>query len=88
MLSMQKVHHAFAATGLMCLAAAARLPGTIANEICRPATGDGVRIGHPKGVAEVGVVLGAGAMPTVEAVVVARTARRLMAGEAYYHDRA
>ena len=88
MLSMQKVHHAFAATGLMCLAAAARLPGTIAHEICRPASGEGVRIGHPKGVAEVGVILGAGAMPTVEAVVVARTARRLMAGDAYYHDRA
>lgn len=88
MLSMQRMHHAFAATGLMCLAAAARLPGTIANEICRPASGEGVRIGHPKGVAEVGVILGAGATPTVEAVVVARTARRLMAGEAYYHDRA
>jgi 2-methylaconitate cis-trans-isomerase PrpF len=88
MLSMQRVHHAFAATGLLCLAAAARLPGTIANEICRPRTGEGVRIGHPKGVAELGVVLGAGATPTVEAVVVARTARRLMAGEAYYHDQA
>ena len=88
MLSMQKVHHAFAATGLMCLAAAARLTGTIANEICRPASGEAVRIGHPKGVAEVGVVLGPGDPPTVEAVVVARTARRLMAGEAYYHARA
>ena len=88
MLSMQKVHHAFAATGLMCLAAAARLPGTIANELCRPSGGQGVRIGHPKGVAEVGVVLGGGPVPAVEAVVVARTARRLMAGEAYYHDRA
>ena len=88
MLSMQKMHHAFAATGLMCLAAAARLPGTIANEVCRPASGDGVRIGHPKGVSEVGVILGAGAPSTVEAVVVARTARRLMAGDAYYHDRA
>jgi 2-methylaconitate cis-trans-isomerase PrpF len=51
-------------------------------------SGEGVRIGHPKGVAEVGVVLSGGAMPTVDAVVVARTARRLMAGEAYYHDRA
>jgi 2-methylaconitate cis-trans-isomerase PrpF len=88
MLSMQKVHHAFAATGLMCLAAAARLPGTLAYEMCRPPNGEGVRIGHPKGVAEVGVILGAGAMPTVDAVVVSRTARRLMAGEAYYHDRA
>lgn len=86
MLSMQRMHHAFAATGLMCLAAAARLPGTIANEICRPPSSDSVRIGHPKGVADIGVVLGGGAMPTVEAVVVARTARRLMAGEAYYHD--
>ena len=88
MLSMQKVHHAFAATGLMCLAAAARLPGTVTNELCRPVSGEGVRIGHPKGAAEIGVVLGAGAAPTVEAVVVARTARRLMAGDAYYHDRA
>lgn len=88
MLSMQRVHHAFAGTGLMCLAAAARLPGTIPNEACRPDGTGLVRIGHPKGVAEVGVVLGDGRRPSVGAVVVARTARRLMAGTAYYHPRA
>lgn len=88
MLSMQRVHHAFAATGLMCIAAAARLPGTIPNEVCRPApTLDVVRVGHPKGVAQVGVVLGDGPTPSVDAIVVARTARRLMAGDAYYYAR-
>ena len=88
MLSMQRMHHAFAATGLMCIAAAARLAGTIPHELCRPASeGETVRIGHPKGVAEVGVVLGAGPPPTVDAIVVARTARRLMAGQAYYNAR-
>jgi len=86
MLSMQRIHHAFAATGLLCIAAACRLPGTIPNEVCRPAAAGDVRIGHPKGVAEVGVVLGEGPGPAVEAVVVSRTARRLMAGTAYYHD--
>lgn len=88
MLSMQRIHHAFAATGLMCIAAAARLAGTIPNELSRRAAGGGaVRIAHPKGVAEVGVVLGAGPTPTVDAIVVARTARRLMAGAAYYDTR-
>jgi 2-methylaconitate cis-trans-isomerase PrpF len=89
MLSMQRMHHAFAGTGLMCLAAAARLPGTIPNELCREPTGDRVRMGHPKGVAEVGVVLGRGpaSAVTIEAVVVDRTARRLMAGYAYYYER-
>ena len=89
MLSMQRLHHAFAATGLMCIAAAARLPGTIPNELSRPAApaGGAVRIAHPKGVAEVGVVLGAGPTPRVDAIVVARTARRLMAGVAYYNAR-
>jgi hypothetical protein len=88
MLSMQRIHHAFAGTGLMCIAAAARLAGTIPNELCRPGpAGEAVRVGHPKGVAEVGVVLGAGAPAGVDAVVVSRTARRLMAGVAYYNAR-
>jgi 2-methylaconitate cis-trans-isomerase PrpF len=86
MVSMQRMHHAFAATGLMCIAAAAHLAGTIPNELCRPVqAGEPVRIGHPKGIAEVGVVLGAGPTPSVDAIVVARTARRLMAGVAYYN---
>src|SRR3546814_1852996 len=45
-----RLHKAFASTGAVCTASAARMPGTIVNEVCR-ATADGiVRIGHPSGV--------------------------------------
>ena len=63
--SMGKVHRAFALTGAMCLAVAARLPGSVAHEAAglAGAAGD-VRIGHPSGI-----------LP-VAAAVQARTRRR------------
>lgn len=83
--TVQRMHHAYPMTVLTCTAAAARLPGTIPNEVTTH-TGDGpVRIGHAKGIAEAAVTLdGDAADPHVAAVSVTRTARRLMAGELYY----
>jgi 2-methylaconitate cis-trans-isomerase PrpF len=83
-MSMQKVHHAYAMTGVMCTAAASRLPGTIPHEVAR-ASGPRIRLGHPKGVAEAEVEIGEGSGgPTVRKVSVTRTARHLMTGEIFY----
>ena len=79
-LSMQRIHHAFPLTGALCTAAAAMIGGTIANQACR-LRGDGiVRLRHPKGVIEARAEVDG---RVVRSVGVARTARRLMRGEAY-----
>lgn len=85
-MSMQKMHHAYAMTGVMCTAAASRLPGTIPHEVARK-SGTKVRLGHPKGIAEAEVEIEeqSGA-PTVQRVSVTRTARHLMTGEIFYRS--
>jgi 2-methylaconitate cis-trans-isomerase PrpF len=81
--SMGKAHRAFALTAAMCLAVAARIPGTVAHEAAAlpGATGD-VRIGHPSGVLPVAaaVARGSDGAPVAQTVTVYRTARRLMEG--------
>ncbi len=81
--SLQRMHHAYPGTALICTSAAASIPGSIANEVAVN-TGDQVRIGHPKGVA-VGITKMdlSGAEPHVESVSITRTARRLMKGEVF-----
>ena len=79
-ISMGRPHRALPLTAALALAAAARIPGTLAAEAGRPAGGAGrapVRLGHPSGVAEVAVALAAAASPRL---TVTRTARRLMEG--------
>lgn len=81
--SMGKVHRAFALTGAMCLAVAARIPGTLAHEAAAALGAEGnVRIGHPGGVLAVAAAVGrdAGGAPVARTVTVYRTARRLMEG--------
>jgi 2-methylaconitate cis-trans-isomerase PrpF len=79
--SMGKIHRAFALTGAMCLAVAARIPDTVPHEAVADAGGD-VRIGHPSGVLPVAaaVTRGADGAPVAQTVTVYRTARRLMEG--------
>jgi 2-methylaconitate cis-trans-isomerase PrpF len=87
-ISMGKAHRAYALTGAMCLAVAARLPGTVVSQAAGGITGpDDIRIGHPSGVLTVaatvdpaGPAAGAPAAPGVRSVTVYRTARRLMEG--------
>jgi 2-methylaconitate cis-trans-isomerase PrpF len=75
-------HHAYAMTGAMCLAAAARLPGTVPNEVAR--AGDGpVTVGHPKGAITVDVTVGSDEA-SIARVTVARTIRPIMAGRVFY----
>jgi 2-methylaconitate cis-trans-isomerase PrpF len=83
-LTMGRLHQAFPVTGGMATAVAARYPGTVVS-LDSPGDRSSVRIGHPSGVLEVEAVLtddveGPG---TVERIVVTRTARRLMSGDAF-----
>ena len=81
--SMGKVHRAFALTGAMCLAVAARIPGTVAHEAAAlPGAAGDVRIGHPSGVLPVAAAVrpGPDGAPVAQTVTVYRTARRLMEG--------
>jgi 2-methylaconitate cis-trans-isomerase PrpF len=81
--SMGKVHRAFALTGAMCLAVAARTAGTVAHEVATLAGPAGqVRIGHPSGILPVGAAVrpGPDGAPLAQTVTVYRTARRLMEG--------
>ncbi len=80
-ISMGNCHRAFALTGAMCLAVAARIDGTVVRE-CSTAPDDAdVRLGHPSGVLplDARVALRHGT-PWAERVTVYRTARRLMEG--------
>ena len=79
--SMGRPHRALPLTAALALAAAARIPGTLAAEAARPADGNTpVRLGHPSGVAEVAVDLAAADPPRLARLTVTRTARRLMEG--------
>jgi 2-methylaconitate cis-trans-isomerase PrpF len=83
-MSMQKMHHAYAMTGGMCTAAAARLPGTIPYEVAKK-SGPEIRLGHPKGIIEAKVEISEQSdTVSVRRISVTRTARHLMTGEAFY----
>ena len=81
-ISMGRPHRALPLTAAMALAAAARIPGSIAAEAARPGARDGnpIRLGHPCGVAEVTVDLTTSDPPHLARLTVTRTARRLMEG--------
>jgi len=81
---MQKMHHAYAITGAIATAIASKIPDTIVNRYAED-KGDIVLIGHPKGVVDVKVNIEfQGRNVKVNSVTIARTARRLMSGIAYY----
>jgi 2-methylaconitate cis-trans-isomerase PrpF len=79
-MSMGRMHHAIPFTVIQALAAAAHIPGTIARELggAAPAI---VRVAHPRGISDAEIVPGPNG--AIEAVRVARTARRLLEGAAY-----
>src|SRR5262249_42120670 len=82
-ISMGNCHRAFPLTVAMCLAVAARVPGTVVHE-CVAASGSrtaDVRLGHPSGILPIAArVTTDDGEPRAEAVTVYRTARRLMEG--------
>ena len=83
-ISVGALHKAYPMTVAVGTGAAARIPGTIVNEIVKPAPDqDIIRLGHASGVTEVDVKLGG------EKVIkggVTRTARRIMDGWVYVRD--
>lgn len=87
MMSMQKTHPTYALTGAMCTAAAAVIPRTIVCQSVRQGVDyTAIRIGHPEGIFEVGVLYNIDKQGSVEILEVYsyRTARMLMWGIAYY----
>jgi len=84
-MTMGRLHRAYALTGAICTAVAAQVNGTVVHAVARSA-GPGertVRIGHPSGVIEVGAdVRWHNGGWAVERVITRRTARRLMEGVA------
>ena len=75
-------------TGGICLSAAARIEGTVVEQVTRPAGGDGgvVRVGHPSGVSSFLIQVEAtdSGFELTKAAV-AGTARRIMDGQVYVH---
>lgn len=80
MLSMRQPHKATPITGAVCLAIAARVPGSIPNRLRRPGEGP-TRIGHPSGMTlvDAAVALRDGQLEALHGAVY-RTARRLFEG--------
>lgn len=75
-----RLHKAFASTGAVCTAVAARLSGTVVQNVCAKVEDNTIRIGHPSGVFPVCVAQGQDGSFTE--VSYSRTARRLMEGQA------
>ncbi|MBI2985809.1 MAG: 3-methylitaconate isomerase [Deltaproteobacteria bacterium] len=91
MTALQKLHKAYAVTGAVCLGAAAKIEGSIVNEIFRqfqPANPPAVRIGHPSGTIQVEMEVEKrnGDLRLTKSAL-ARTARLLMDGHVYVPDR-
>lgn len=85
MTSVKKLHGTFAVSGLLNLAGACLLKGTIPNEVCAMESKKGeqiVRIGHPDGVVKIRVKKSE-SDEMIDYVGLERTARRIMAGELY-----
>lgn len=83
MISVGQPHRAVPITGAVCLAVAARVEGTIAQQLCTSKQG-AIRIGHPSGTLMVDAEVANG---RAEWGAVYRTARRLFEGAVVYRSR-
>lgn len=80
-ISMGNTHRTFPATVSMCTAVAAVVVDTVVWQVARAASPEGLRIGHPAGIMEVGArVHRCGSEWRAESVFTRHTARRIMAG--------
>ncbi len=83
---MQQMHKTFAGTGTVSTGAAARIQGTVVNEVMADSSARAgtVRIGHPSGVVPIEVeIAGAGSASILRKAAFNRTARRIMEGFVY-----
>jgi 2-methylaconitate cis-trans-isomerase PrpF len=84
MISVGQPHRAVPITGAICLAVAARVPGTIPSRLCRETPGP-IRIGHASGTILVDAAVSQAAGGTrAEYGAVYRSARRLFEGSVLY----
>ncbi len=89
-MSMGTLHKAYAVTGAICTAGAAKIQGTVVYEMLREESHgtDEVRLGHPGGIISVGTTMGKnGDTYHYREAIVDRTARRLMDGYVYVPER-
>lgn len=85
---MQQAHKTYAGTSTVCTGVAAKIPGTIVNQLARGGNRLEVRIGHPAGVIETETILAEdGGKYTVKRATLGRTARRIMEGRCYLPER-
>lgn len=81
---MQVMHKTYAGTGTICTGVAAKIPGTVVNEIITGTDKPLIRFGHPAGVIEVEVVTDSQNNKVVlTRAAMSRTARRIMDGNVY-----
>jgi len=85
MISVGQPHRAVPITGAICLAVAARVPGTLAHRFCRSGSGP-IRIAHPSGTILVDAAVTQDPDGSAKAVygAVYRSARRLFEGSVLY----
>jgi hypothetical protein len=86
LLFMQVMHKTYPVTGTICTGVAAKIPGTIVNEMIPPAAvkETRLRIGHPAGVIEVeSIVDEERGRHIIKRAALGRTARRIMEGYVY-----
>jgi 2-methylaconitate cis-trans-isomerase PrpF len=81
---MQVMHKTYAGTGTICTGVAAKIPGTVVNELIAGRDKPLIRFGHPAGVIEVEVVTSSQDNNIVlTRAAMSRTARRIMDGNVY-----
>jgi 4-oxalomesaconate tautomerase len=79
-----RCHAAHAATGAICIAGAARISGTVANGLAVGCDNAAIRVEHPKGAIEIGVVTqGEGLSLEIVSASVTRTARPIFCGQVF-----
>jgi 2-methylaconitate cis-trans-isomerase PrpF len=89
-MSMGTLHKAYAVTGAICTAGAAKIEGSVVQEILADDASDKdeIRLGHPGGVIPVGVEMEKDHNSyRYRKALVYRTARRLMDGQVYVPER-
>jgi methylitaconate Delta-isomerase len=88
LMSVQRPHASYMATGAICTGAAAYVEGTLVNELARPISErpipESIRIAHPYGVMEAVVNADAPSPdPEIRGVAIGRTARHILDGEVW-----
>jgi len=89
-MSMGTLHKAYAGTGAICTAGAARIEGTVVHEVLSRSALEmsQIRLGHPGGVMTVGVEIEKkGNTYNYKEAVLSRSARRLMEGYVYVPEK-